>query len=41
MKEWDLWGSTMEYLRDLNLISMLLRVFLSVLIGGILGMVYG
>ncbi len=41
MKEWDLWGSTMEYLRDLNLISMLLRVFLSVLIGGILGMERG
>lgn len=41
MKEWGLWGSTMEYLRDLNLISMLLRVFLSVLIGGILGMERG
>lgn len=33
--------SMMEYLRDLNFVSMLLRIFLSVLIGGILGIERG
>ena len=34
-------GPVMNYLRELNLISILFRIFLSVLIGGFLGMERG
>ena len=34
-------GGMMEYLRELNFISMLLRIILSVLIGGVLGIERG
>ena len=34
-------GPVMNYLRELNLVSILFRIFLSVLIGGFLGMERG
>ena len=41
MKGWGVDGPVMDYLRDLNLVSIMFRIFLSVLIGGILGMERG
>ena len=41
MGRWEQCDAVMEYLRDLNLLSITLRIILSVLIGGILGIERG
>lgn len=41
MNGWIFWENMMAHLRDLNLVSILLRICLSVLVGGILGMERG
>ena len=41
MGSWEQCDAVMEYLRDLNLLSITLRIILSVLIGGILGIERG
>lgn len=41
MNGWNFWENMMIHLRDLNLVSILVRICLSVLVGGILGMERG
>lgn len=41
MGGWKQCDAVMEYLRDLNVVSISLRIILSVLIGGILGIERG
>lgn len=41
MEGWKHLGEIMEYLRDLNFVSISLRIILSILVGGILGMERG